>query len=64
MSIHVDITIQYSKKIYDDDLPDNWIEMDHEEKDEWVREWVEKEEQYDYVDIIWNEEESSMEYNR
>ena len=49
MGIRLDIASM--KIIHNDDLPSNWVEMNHEEKDEWVRDWVEEEQQYDYVDI-------------
>lgn len=62
MNVHIDMVIQYGTSIDNADLPDNWAGMGHEEKDEWVREWIEQYESTvpfdvidDHRDITWYE---------
>lgn len=63
MSVYIDVVTQYSVIIDHSDLPNNWVEMDHETKDEWIREWIKIEQPVvvsnvisDHGDITWHED--------
>lgn len=57
MNVHIDVVIRYGLTVEHDDLPGNWPGMDHESKDEWVRDWIEGREQdhIDNMDTTWDE---------
>ncbi len=63
MNVHIDVVIRYGLTVEHNDLPGNWPGMDHEAKDEWIREWIEQEQPIvvsnvigDHGDITWYED--------
>lgn len=42
MSGYVDVSISFSARIEQNDLPANWSEMDPEDKEDWVTDWIDE----------------------